>query len=84
MEPHPAGYLISLKPNIVLIDILGEWVNLYQISNLFSAFWSLWKRIYIVAAQKQMPLKHTRVYTWPRTGRPLSFKRKRHQVYNRS
>lgn len=80
MEPHPAGNLISLKPNIVLIDILDEWVNLYQISNLFSAFWSLWKRIYSVAAQKQMPLKRTRVYTGPRTGRPLSFKRKRHQV----
>lgn len=76
MEPHPAGNLISLKPNTVLIDILGEWVNLYQISNLFSAFWSLWKRIYIVAAQKQMPLKHTWVYTGPRTGSPLSLREK--------
>lgn len=76
MEPHPAGNLISLKPNIVLINISGEWVNLYQISNLLSAFWSLWRRIYIVAAQKQMPLKHTWVYTGPRTGRTLSFNRK--------
>lgn len=32
MEPHPAGYLISLKPNIVLIDILGELIYIkYQI-----------------------------------------------------